>query len=149
MLPLLVALVAAQTTTQFPYSKGVAVQGIASDGGNVQAYGFICGSNMSCSGSQFGWVTLSSTGDGGGGSGGAPTNASYITKVAESGLSAEFAMASLGTGLVKNTTTTGVPSIYAGTSCSNQFPRSLDSSGAASCASVALAADVSGTLPLT
>jgi len=68
----------------------------------------------------------------------------YITKTASSNLSNEFAMGSLGTGLVKNTTTTGVPSIYAGTSCTNQFPRSLDASGAATCASVAIGSDVSG-----
>jgi hypothetical protein len=151
MLALLAALLLSQNTNSFPYSKGVAVQGAASDGGNAQAYGLICTGALTCSGSNFGWVTLNASGssDGGGGGSGAPTNASYITKVSESGLSAEFAMASLSTGLVKNTTTTGVPSIYAGTSCSNQFPRSLDSSGAASCASVSLTADVTGTLPLT
>lgn len=35
---------------------------------------------------------------------------------------------------------------YAGTSCTNQFPRSLSAVGAATCASVALATDVSGDL---
>ena len=79
----------------------------------------------------------------------APANATYITQTADATLSAEQAMGALGTGLVKNTTTTGVQSIYAGTSCTNQFPRSLDASGAATCASVNLtaAADVTGTLP--
>lgn len=77
---------------------------------------------------------------------GAPTGASYITRVAEAGLSSETAMGALGTGIVINTTTTGVPTIYAGTSCTNQFPRSLNASGAATCASVALGTDVSGTL---
>lgn len=38
-------------------------------------------------------------------------------------------------------------SAYAGTSCTNQFPRSLSAAGAATCASVALGTDVSGTLP--
>lgn len=147
MLLLLAVFLSATSTNDFPYSKGVAVQGIAADGGNIQAYGFICSGAMSCTGSQWGWVTLNASGSSDGGGAGAPTNASYITEVAESGLSNEFAMASLGTGLVKNTTTTGVPSIYAGTSCTNQFPRSLNASGAATCASVALAADVSGTLP--
>lgn len=144
-------LAAATSTNDFPFAKGVAVQHIQWDGGNVQAYGIICGTNMSCAGTNFGWVTLNAgtIGDGGGGGSGAPTNASYITEVAESGLSAEFAMASLGTGLVKNTTTTGVPSIYGGTSCTNQFPRSLNASGAATCASVALGTDVSGTLPVS
>jgi hypothetical protein len=76
------------------------------------------------------------------------SGASYITKVAEANLSNEFALGSLATGLLKNTTTTGVPVIYAGTSCTNQFPRSLDTSGAATCASVAAATDVTGILPL-
>lgn len=92
--------------------------------------------------------------------------ASYITKVAEASLSNEFAMGSLATGIVKNTTTTGVPSIavagtdyaaatsgsavllgngaggfsnYAGTSCTNQFNRSLSTAGVATCAGVGVA----------
>ncbi len=49
---------------------------------------------------------------GGGGSGtGAPTDATYIVQTANAGLSAEQAMGSLATGIVKNTTTTGVQSI--------------------------------------
>ncbi len=40
-------------------------------------------------------------------------------------------------------------SAYAGTSCTNQFPRSLNANGVATCASIALAADVSGNLPVT
>lgn len=43
-------------------------------------------------------------------SSGAPTTASYITQVSESGLSAEQALASLSTGIMKVTTTTGVVS---------------------------------------
>ena len=42
---------------------------------------------------------------------GAPTTAGYWTKTADGGLSDEFAMGSLATGIVKNTTTTGVPTI--------------------------------------
>lgn len=45
--------------------------------------------------------------------------------------------------------TAGVASAYAGTSCTNQFPRSLNSSGVATCASVSLSADVTGNLPVT
>src|SRR5262249_1501259 len=37
-------------------------------------------------------------------------------------------------------------SAYGGTSCTNQFPRSLSASGAATCASVSLTADITGTL---
>jgi hypothetical protein len=46
-------------------------------------------------------------------------------------------------GLFKSDGSTA-PSAYGGTSCTNQFPRSLDASGAATCASVAIGSDVSG-----
>lgn len=74
---------------------------------------------------------------GSGGGGGAPTTATYITQTPDAGLSAEQALNALGTGLMLNTTGTGVVSIYAGASCTNQFPRSLNTSGTATCASVA------------
>lgn len=45
------------------------------------------------------------------GASGAPSTASYITQVAEAGLSAEQSLAALATGILKNTTTTGVLSI--------------------------------------
>lgn len=156
-----------------------------------------CSTNMSCSQSGD-TVTVTATSGGGG----APTDATYITQTANASLSAEQALGSLATGILKNTTTTGVLSIaasgtdyapatsgsailkgngsggfssavsgtdyapatsgsavllgngsgafsnYAGTSCTNQFPRSLSTAGAATCASVALGSDVSGTLPL-
>lgn len=47
------------------------------------------------------------------GGAGAPTDATYITQTAHGDLSAEQALASLATGIVKNTTTTGVLSIAA------------------------------------
>lgn len=75
-----------------------------------------------------------------------PTAASFLTRVTETNLSNETALGSLASGLLLNTTTTGVPTIYAGTSCTNQFPRSLNASGAATCATVALSTDTSGTL---
>lgn len=105
--------------------------------------------------------------------GGAPTNATYITQTSDATLTNEQALSSLSTGLMKVTTGTGVVSTavsgtdyapatsgstvllgnglggfssYAGTSCTNQFPRSLSTAGAATCASVALGTDVSGTL---
>src|SRR3990167_2742943 len=43
----------------------------------------------------------------------------------------------------------GLTAEYTGTSCTNQFPRSLDALGAATCASVALATDTSGTLTVS
>lgn len=45
------------------------------------------------------------------GASGAPTDAAYITQTPVTGLSGEFALSSLATGLVKNTTATGVLSI--------------------------------------
>ncbi len=70
---------------------------------------------------------------------GAPTTAGYWTTVADAGLSAEVVMGALGTGLVVNTTTTGVPTIYAGSSCTNQFARSTNASGTLACAGVGVA----------
>jgi hypothetical protein len=97
--------------------------------------------------------------------GGAPATATYITQTPDGTLSAEQALSVLSTGIVKNTTATGVLSIaavgtdyapatsgsavllgsgaggfsnYAGTSCTNQYARSLSTAGAATCAGVAL-----------
>lgn len=79
--------------------------------------------------------------------GGAPTDATYWVGAANGTLSAEKNLGDLSTGLVINTS--GTPSAYAGTSCTNQFPRSLNASGAATCASVSLSADVTGNLPVS
>lgn len=54
-------------------------------------------------------LTVSGTCTGCGG--GAPTGASYITKTADTTLTGEFALSTLGTGLLKNTTATGDLSI--------------------------------------
>jgi hypothetical protein len=64
-------------------------------------------------------------------------------------LSGETNLGSLTTGLILNTVAAGTatPSTYAGTSCTNQFPRSLSASGAATCATVA-STDVASTLTL-
>lgn len=74
----------------------------------------------------------------------APTDAEYWVAAANSTLTAEVDLSALSTGLVLNTG--GTPSQYAGTSCTNQFTRSLDSSAAATCASVILTTDTTGTL---
>lgn len=79
--------------------------------------------------------------------GSAPDDAQYWVAAADATLSAEVDLSALATGLVINTA--GTPSAYGGTSCTNQFPRSLNGSGAATCASVDLAADVTGNLPVT
>lgn len=93
---------------------------------------------------------LSCSADSGGG--GAPTTSTYWTSTADAGLSAEVNLGGLTTGLLLNTVTAGTaaPSAYGGTSCTNQFPRSLNASGAATCASVDLSADTAATvLPMT
>ncbi len=91
------------------------------------------------------WVPGGGSGDGGSCSSCSPIGAQYWTGAADGTLTAEKNLGALSTGLVKNTS--GVPSQYAGTSCTNQFPRSLNNSGAATCASVSMSADVTGTLP--
>ncbi len=79
-------------------------------------------------------------------SGGGNPLATYLVQTAASAPANAQVMGSLATGLVLNTTTTGVQSIYAGSSCTAQFPRSVSIAGAWTCAKVALGADVSGTL---
>jgi hypothetical protein len=81
--------------------------------------------------------------------GGATATATYIVKTAPGGGSLPNAQAlgSLATGLLINTTTTGVLSAYAGGTCTNQFTRAISASGAVTCQSVALATDATGTLP--
>ena len=85
----------------------------------------------------------------GGGAGGAPTTATYITQTPDATLTNEQALSALATGLVVNATGTGVLTVYTGASCTNQFIRALSASGAATCASVNLALDVTGNLPVT
>ena len=81
-----------------------------------------------------------------GGGGGAPTTAPYWVAAPNAGLSAEVDLSALSTGLIINTG--GTPSSYTGASCTNQFPRSLSATGAATCASVDLANDTGSALPL-
>lgn len=87
------------------------------------------------------WVSVTSAG-------GAPTDATYITQTPNSSLSAEQPLSALASALLLNTTTTGVLTAYTGTSCTNQFPQSINALGVATCASVSLTADVTGTLPV-
>lgn len=75
------------------------------------------------------------------GGGGAPTNATYILETANGTLTNSFALGSLGTGLIINTTTTGVPTIMSAQTCTNQFVRSYSASGQATCSSI-LTADI-------
>jgi len=71
----------------------------------------------------------------GGGGGGAPTDATYITQTANGSLSAEQALSALGSGLVLNTTGTGVLSIYGGAAgcAAGQYVTALSAAGATTC----------------
>ena len=80
--------------------------------------------------------------------GGAPSGATYITQVADGTLTNEQALGALATGVLFNSTTTGVLSIYVGTTCTNQFVRALSTAAVATCNTVSLTADVTGTLPV-
>lgn len=81
-----------------------------------------------------------------GAAGGAPATAKYIVQTADATLSAEQALGALGTGIMFNTTTTGVVSIYGGAACTNQFIEDLDASGAPNCQSVSNAYITNGTI---
>lgn len=109
-----------------------------SDGGYLGRAqdGVQCGPGLNCYICGSRWCVDS---DGGSGSSsGAPTAATYITQTAHADLSAEQAMGSLGTGLVLNTTTTGVQSIYAGGTCSaGQYVSATSASGALTCSTPA------------
>lgn len=87
------------------------------------------------------WTAL----DGGSGGGGNLT-AEYWIGAADATLTGAHDLSGLATGLVLNTA--GTPSAYAGIDCTNQFPRDVSASGVGTCASVALGADVTGTLPI-
>lgn len=83
------------------------------------------------------WVSLPASGT-------FPTGASYWVRTADGDLSNETVLGALGTGLVINTTTTGVPTIYAGGTCTNQFVSQVSASGTLTCATVNLATMTTG-----
>ena len=115
--------------------------------GSARAITVNCtGAGVTCTQSGSTWTLTVS---GGGGGGGAPTTATYITQTPDATLTNEQALSALATGIVVNTTTTGVLTIYTGASCSNSFVRALTASGAATCQQVNLASDVTGNLPVT
>lgn len=85
---------------------------------------------------------------------GASNNPAWALINLANGVTGTLPVASGGTGVGTLTglalgAGTGNFSAYGGTSCTNQFPRSLDASGAATCASVAAATDITGNLPVT
>lgn len=83
------------------------------------------------------------------GPGGPAATVTFLTQTADATVPNAQVMGALSTGLVINTTTTGVQSAYAGATCTNQFVRALSAVGAATCNSVALGTDITGTLPGT
>jgi len=86
---------------------------INSDGGTINIYNDVI--DTASLGSIVGTVNIYGAtelgGGGGGGGGGAPTTATYITQTTNGSLSNEQALASLATGILLNTTGTGVLSI--------------------------------------
>jgi hypothetical protein len=100
-------------------------------------------STAGSSGQYWSWNNTWQTPPGGGG--GAPTTSKYLLQQADASLPNAQAMGALGTGITLNTTTTGAQTIYGGTSCTNQFPRSLNASGTATCASINLNLDTATT----
>jgi hypothetical protein len=85
------------------------------------------------------WIPINPTGSG-------DLNAKYIVQTLPGDLPNAQALGSLASAIVVNTTTTGVLTTYAGTSCTNQFPRSLSALGVATCATVDIVNDTTGAL---
>lgn len=75
------------------------------------------------------------------------TAAPFITRTLDGNLSNEFALGSLATAILINTTTTGTPTAYAGTGAcgANTFITALSAIGGATCTAVA-ASGLSGTV---
>lgn len=87
------------------------------------------------------------TGGGGGGGSGTVGNVGTLTnnRIIIGAGGTDVTVAPSITGLVLGNGG-GAPSAYAGTACTNQFMRSLSAAGAATCNSVSLVTDVTGTL---
>lgn len=128
--PFTTARVSAEGYLNFGATIGATGYGIRDSSGNIQ---------VKADGGAWATIDPSAMGD---------LDASYWTRVSEANLTNETIMGALATGLVLNATTTGIPTIYTGTSCTNQFPRALNAVGVATCVAVDLAADVTGVLPV-
>lgn len=88
------------------------------------------------------------TAETGGGSGGAPTTASYITQTPDATLEGEQALSSLNhTGLVR-VNPSGVLSSYIGSSCADGVTYGIQGSGELTCQDLVLGPHTQGILPL-
>lgn len=76
--------------------------------------------------------------------GGGDMTATYILQTTDAALPNAQILASLSSGLLFTTTGTGVLTNYAGTTCTNQFVRSLSTLGVATCNAVNLGTDTTG-----
>lgn len=95
----------------------------------TRQYAIDCRTNMTCV-VDGGVLLLSSSG----GSGGAPTSATYITQTADATLTNEQALASNATGLMVSTTGTGVVSTYAGATCgAGTYASAVSATGGLTC----------------
>ena len=147
MLALLLAQLNGAPSTLNLNMQPVMVQDEGVRQGTVRAITVNCtGAGVACTQSGSTWTLTVS---GGGGGGGAPTTATYITQTPDATLTSEQALSALATGIVVNTTSTGVLTIYTGATCSNSFVRALTGAGVATCQQVNLASDVTGNLPVT
>ena len=83
------------------------------------------------------------------GGSGNPTNASYWTRVPEAALSNETPLSALATALILNTTATGVPVAYTGTTCTSQYLKALSAVGAGTCTTIDINGETTGTLTVS
>ena len=126
---------------------------------NNTTFGLVTSTTAFATGSNFNNNTSGAISNSGSytGRGNTPTTANTAFGVSEGGtgqtsLTANAFLTGNGTGPINFVAITGLvlgngagaPTAYGGTSCTNQFPRSLNASGAATCASVAIGSDVSG-----
>lgn len=101
------------------------------------------GAGVTCSSSStFGTLFVD------GGAAGAPTDSTYITQTCNASLSAEQCLSANGTGIMISTTTTGVVSTYAGSTCgAGTKATAVGASGALTCSCVDPVNDICSSTP--
>lgn len=86
---------------------------------------------------------------GGSGGTGGTSIAKYLLSTPDSALPNAQSLSTLNSGAMLNTISTGLVSIYTGTSCTNSFVRGLSAAIGATCAQASLASDTTGTLTVS